>query len=97
MGRAHWLAYCVKKSPCQHRALGPALRIRVARNPVGGKMPLHFIEQPRIDDGLVLALVDQVLVHDLSEVDPVAQQVEQRAAAERGPAQFAATGCYVTL
>ena len=39
------------------------------------ELALHALEQISIDDRVVLAFVNLILVHDLSEIDPVAQQV----------------------
>ena len=87
--RAHRLADCIEQSSSQHGTLGPTFCRDTAGHAVGRKMLLDALEQLSIDDRRVLALVDQVLVHDLAEVDAIAQEVEQRAATERRAAQFA--------
>ena len=61
------------------------------------KKLLHLIEQLGLDNGQMLALVHELLVHDLPEVNPVAQQMKQRTAAERRSAQRTATAGDVPL
>lgn len=47
------------------------------------EVKLDLLEQIAVNDGIVLAFVDFVLVDDLAELDAVAQQMEQRPAAVR--------------
>ena len=97
MRGAHWFAPFIEHTSSEHGTLGPAVRSHCATDPVGGKMLLHALEQLGVDDRQMLALVDQFLVHDLAEVDPVAQQVEQRAAAKGCSAQFTSAASDVAL
>jgi hypothetical protein len=64
---------------------------------LGIEPSLHAGEQLGIDDRFVLAFMNETLVNDLAAMDPVAQEVEQRPAAERQSAHGPAFGGYVEL
>ena len=97
MRRAHQLAERIEQSSREHRPLSPPIQSTTAVNPVGGKVLLDALEQLDVDDRRVFTLVDQVLVHDLAEVDAIAQEVEQRAATEMGSAKNAAVAGHMAL
>ena len=56
------------------RAVPPSLRIKTL---------LHTLEQIRLHNPVVRAFENLIFVDDLAQIDLVAQQVEQRPAAER--------------
>jgi hypothetical protein len=77
----------IEDQPLERRA-GVGFGIR--RRPIGPQhnrclveLGLHGLEEVSVDDWLVLARVRGCLVWDLTEIEPVAQKVEQRSARHR--------------
>src|SRR5258707_13586608 len=64
----------------------------ISMGPLIGELLLNCIKKLPFHDGWLLTGQDLALVFDLADIEPVAQQIEQRAAFERNAA-VGNTGC----
>src|SRR6266478_7717199 len=64
----------------------------ISVGPLIGELLLNRIKKLPVHDGWLLTGQDLALVFDLADIEPVAQQIEQRSAFERNAA-MGSTGC----
>src|SRR5690606_15914977 len=84
-GRGHGMAIPIEDPPGERRAG----HFPAGASPSPGILVetcLHGVKQRRIDEGVMKAGIKCTLMRHLTEIDPVAQEMKEGAAAERAPA-----------
>src|SRR5229473_2834366 len=77
VGRAHPVAAVVEDAASENG--GRALESNLPVDGVGGKLGLHGLEQIPIEGRLLLAAMDLAAIDHLADVEPVLQEIGERA------------------
>jgi len=96
-GRTHRLASGIEQLGRKRRLGHPGLGRHTVSPGLRIKQGAHALKQVGAKDGIMFAFVDRAAMNNLAQIDAVAQQMKQGAAAERLAAERLAVPCYVPL